>query len=145
VTLRYIADRMLDAPPARLVHFILETGITGDVARSAREGKAEHGASFAARDSSIPFVFQGPAGETVIDTDQLLESLFFGSRIEPQVATFLYVPFFETMEKMIEVLVADKGLAAQQRLADRGVIQLREFGAAVAIASELGCSVIIDL
>jgi hypothetical protein len=146
VTLRFIGDRLMDAPPSRLVHFIIETGISGEAARSARDGKPEHGAPFSARKDALGHQVRGPDGEEMtIDTDQLLEALFFSPRMEPQVAQFLYVPFFETMEQMIGVLISERGLDAQRRLADRGIVQLRQFGAAVKIAAELGCNLIIDL
>lgn len=145
VTLRFIGDRQMDAPPSRLLHFILESGITGEAVQNARQAKPEQGSQFAARGNAFSHTFPGPQGEATIDTDQLLEAMFFGNRIEPQVAKFLFVPFFETMEQMINVLLAEKKTGAAARLADRGVLQLREFGAAVAIAAELGCHVVIDL
>lgn len=145
VTLRFIATRELDAPPSRLVHFILETGISGEASRSARESKPEQGPAFAVRPSALSYTFNGPEGEATVDTDQLLEALFFGSRVEPQVLRYLYQPFFETMEKMIQVVIKENAPGALQRLADRGVVQMREFGAAVAMASELGCNIVIDL
>lgn len=144
VTLRFVGDRLMDAPASRLVHFILETGVSGEAAHSARQGKPEHGAPFTARSEGLSHVIGGPAGDVSIDTDQLLEALFFGSKIEPQVAQFLYVPFFETMEQMIGVLMQERPRDAG-RLADRSVVQLRQFGAAVKIAAELGSNVIIDL
>ena len=145
VTLRYIADHQLDTPRARLVHFILETGVNGHLARNARENKPEDGSPpFAQRPDALAYTFHGPQGEATVDTDQIVEVLFFAERIEPEALRFMYAPFFETMEEMIAILVKQAGLNASKRLADLGIIQLRAFGTAVAIAAELGCGIVVD-
>lgn len=146
VTLRYVADHQLDTPRARLIHFILESGIDGNTARNARENKPDDGTpAFAARDAALSYTFQGPSGEVTVDTDQLLEALFFGERVEPEAARFMYAPFFETMEDMIAILVKQQGLNAQKRLADPGIVQLRAFGTAVAISAELKTGILVEI
>lgn len=146
VTLRYIADKQLDTPRGRLLHFILESGLDGNTARNARENKPEEGNSaFAARESALSYTFQGPTGEVTIDTDQLLEALFFGERIEPEAAKFMYGPFFQTMEEMIAILIEQQGLNARKRLADPGIVQLRAFGTAVAISAELNTGILVEM
>lgn len=145
VTLRYVADHQLDTPRARLIHFIIETDITGDIARNARENKPEPGAApFAARMDPLSYTFNGPKGEVTIDTDQIMDVLFFVPLIDARTAAFLYVPFFQTMEDMIKILVQQASLGANKRLADRGIVQLRAFGSAVTICAELGCNILVD-
>jgi hypothetical protein len=144
VTARTIADKMLAQPAARLLHFIMETGIDGDSARSARDHTPEEGPTFARRDTPIVHLFEGPEGEATVDTDQLIEALFFGGKIESQVASYMLAPFFDMMEKVIEIVSNERNVAATERLKDRGVIQLRAFGRGVVIAAELGCGILVD-
>lgn len=138
VTLRYVTQHEMDAPGSRLLHFILETGIGGEAVRAARE-------TLTARKECFNVVIDRAGEDVVLDTDQLLEALFFGERVEPQAAKFLFLPWIDTMERMIDVLVREQSLDARKRLADPGIVQLRAFGAAVKIAAELDCSVVVDL
>ena len=150
VTLNWIIKHELDGDAGRIVRFILDTGLTGEASASARAARPESGAAFTVLNEAVRLdiiVESGghPSTRIPLSTDQVLEALFFGGRIEHQVARFMYVPFFQAMERLVAHVVQAKGEGALQRLTDPGVIQLRAFGAAVAIAAELSCNIVIDL
>jgi hypothetical protein len=144
VTVRLISQRLLDHPAAGLLYFILETGVSGETVKALRETTEPDAPRFTLRDDCLTHGFVLPSGEeTSIDTDQMLETLFFGGRIDSQVAKNLFAPFFQIMESVVGV-VGNQQVEGADRLNSVGVVELRAFGKAVISAAELGCNVVID-
>ncbi len=144
VTVRLITQRLLDHPAAGLLYFILETGVSGETVKALRENADPQTPRFTLRDECLTHGFVLPSGEeTSIDTDQMLETLFFGGRIDAQVARNLFAPFFQIMESVVGV-VANQQVEGADRLHSVGVMELRAFAKAVISAGELRCNVVID-
>jgi hypothetical protein len=144
VTVR-ISSKQLDRPEGRLIEFILEHGIDGCTAHALREDRPTERPAFTLRQQAMNWSFDARSGHSVsIDTDQVIEAVFFGGRIDPEVAGFLYRPFFEVMENVADVVSNEPGVKHADKLADLGVAQLRDFGAAVMVAQELGVPLLVD-
>ncbi|MBI4863714.1 MAG: hypothetical protein HY815_26155 [Candidatus Riflebacteria bacterium] len=145
VTARFVTTRLLDQPPGQLVRFVVDSGITGDQVRSLREHARAGQPAVLVREAALPCPFvDADGGETTIDTDQLLEVILFGGKIEPQVVTYLLSPFFQVMESVASIVSQESDLRRREHLTDPGLVQLREFGRAVVLAGELGVPVLID-
>ncbi len=134
--IKYIIEHKLQDREGLIIQYILEHDKIGK--RSKRMRKVE-GVYFE-RQSPLSHEFTYQNVKRKITTDEIVEALF-GYNYSPAYAEKMFVPFFHIMEGVVNFV----GRSDASMIADPCLIDLRAYGNALRIISEIECEILNDM